>query len=76
MRHAYDENEAVAREENAVSGDSFDPSDSSSSSVNQHRAQRNEADYGNNMPTRPAYYISDEDTSSESGNKYENLAND
>jgi hypothetical protein len=36
MQHAYDENEAVAGEGYAVSGDSFDPSVSSSSSVERH----------------------------------------
>ena len=76
MRHAYDKNEVVAGEGYVVSGDSFNPSDSSSSSVNQHKMQRDEADYESSMPTRPAHYMSDKDTSSESGNGYENLAND
>jgi hypothetical protein len=76
MRHALDENEAVAGEGYAVSGDSFDPSVSSSSSVEQHRAEREEADYGSSMPSRPDGYMSHEDTSSESGNGFENLAND
>jgi hypothetical protein len=68
MRHAYDENKAVAGEEYAVSGDSFNPSVSSSSSVERHREQREEADYGSSMPTRPTHYMSDEDTSNDSGN--------
>ena len=76
MRHTYDENEAVVGEGYAVSGDSFDPSISSLSSVDQYGAQREEADYGSNMPSRPVYYMSNEDTSNESGNGFENLAND
>jgi hypothetical protein len=76
MRHAYDENEAVAGEGYTVSGNSFDPNVSSSSSVERHREQCEEADYGSSMPSRPAHYISDEDTSSNSGNGFENLAND
>jgi hypothetical protein len=76
LRHAYDENEAVAEEGYTVSGDSFDPSVSSSSSVERHREQREEIDYGSSMPSRPAHYMSDENTSSNSGNGFENLAND
>jgi hypothetical protein len=76
MRHTYDQNEAVAGEGYIVSGDSFDPNVSSSSSVERHREQREEADYGSSMPSRPAHYMSDEDTSSDSGNGFENLAND
>jgi hypothetical protein len=76
MRHAYDENEVVAEEGYVVSGDSFDPSVSSSSSVERHREQREEADYGSSMPSKPAHYMSDEDTSSDSGNGFENLARD
>jgi hypothetical protein len=76
MRHAYDQNEAVAEEGYVVSGDSFDPSVSSSSSVERHREQREEADYGSSMPSKPAHYMSDEVTSSDSGNGFKNLAND
>jgi hypothetical protein len=76
MRHAYDENEAVAGEGYVVSGDSFHPSVSSSSSVERHKEQREEADYGSNMPSRLAHYVSDEDTSNDSGNGFENLARD
>jgi hypothetical protein len=76
MRHAYDENEAVAGEGYVVSNDSFHLSMSSSSSVERHREQREEADYGSSMPSRPAHYMSDEDTSSDSGNGFENLARD
>jgi hypothetical protein len=76
MRHAYDENKAVAGEGYAVSGDSFDPSVSKFSSIERHREQREEADYGSSMPSRPAHYMSDEDTSSDLENGFENLAND
>jgi hypothetical protein len=76
MQHAYDENEAVAGEGYAVSGDSFDPSVSSSSSVERHWEQCQKADYGSSMLSRPAHYMFDEDTSSDSGNGFENLAND
>jgi hypothetical protein len=74
MRHAYDENEAVAGEGYAISGDSFDPSMSSSSSVERHREQCEEADYRSSMPSKPAHYMSDEDKSNDSGNGFENLA--
>jgi hypothetical protein len=73
MRHAYDENEAVAGEGYAVSDDSFDPSMSSSSSVERQREQREEADY---RSSRPAHYMSNEDISSDLGNGFENLARD
>jgi hypothetical protein len=76
MRHAYEENKAVAREGYAVSNDSFDPSMSSSSSVERHREQREIDDYGSSMPSRPTHYMSDEDTSSNSGNGFENLTRD
>jgi hypothetical protein len=76
MRHTYDENEAVAKEGYAVSGDSFDPSVSSSSSVERHREQREIDDYGSSMPSRPTHYMSDEDTSSNSRNRFGNLARD
>jgi hypothetical protein len=76
MRQAYDENEAVAGEGYIVSGDSINPSMSSSSSVERYREQREEVDYGSSMPSRPAHYMSDEDTSSDSGNGFENLARD
>jgi hypothetical protein len=76
MQHAYDENEVVAGEEYAISGDSFDPNVSSSSSIERHREQREEADYGSSMPSKPAHYMSNKDTSSDSGNGFENLARD
>ena len=40
LQHAYDENEAVQGEGYAVSSDSFDPSESSSSSADRNREQR------------------------------------
>ena len=76
MRHAYDENEAIAREGYAVSGDSFDPSVSSLSSAKRHREQREEAKYGSSMPSRPVHYMSGEDTSSDLENGFKNLAYD
>ena len=76
MQHAYDENEVVAREEYTVSGDSFDSNVSSSSSIERHREQHEEADYGSSMPSKPTHYMSDEDLSSDLGNGFENLAND
>ena len=75
MRHAYDKNEAVAGEGYAICGDSFDPSVSSLSSVERHRAQCEEADYGSNMPSKPTHYMFDEDTSNDLGNGFKNLAN-
>jgi hypothetical protein len=76
MRHAYDESEAVAGEGYQVSSDSFDPSESTSSSTERYQEQREIADYGSSIPTRPHNYMSDEDTSSNSGNRFENLARD
>jgi hypothetical protein len=76
MRHTYDENEAVAGDGYTVSGDSLDPSISSSSSIERHREQYEEADYRSSMPSRLADYMSDKDTSSDSGNGFENLASD
>jgi hypothetical protein len=76
LRHAYDENEAVQGEGYAVSGDSFDPSESSSSGADRDREQRELNDYAESMPSRPADYMSEEDTSSDSGNGFENLCRD
>jgi hypothetical protein len=76
LRHAYDENEAVQREGYAVSGDSFDPSESSLSCADRDREQRELNDYVDSMPSRPADYMSEEDTSSDSGNGFENLCRD
>ena len=76
MQHAYDENEVVAGEGYAISGDSFDPSISSSSNAERHREQHEEVDYESSMPNRPAHYMYGEDTSSDLGNGFENLAND
>jgi hypothetical protein len=76
LRHAYDENEAVQGEGYAISGDSFDPSESSSSGADRDREQRDLNDYAESMPSRPADYMSDEDTSSDSGNGFENLCRD
>jgi hypothetical protein len=74
--HAYDENEVVAGEGYAVSSDSFDPKVSSSSSVERYREQREIDDYGSSMPRMPTHYMSGKDTSSNSGNGFENLARD
>ena len=76
LRHAYDENEAMQGEGYAVSGDSFDPSESSSSSTDRNREQQQLNDYVESMPSKPADYISDEDTSSDSRNSFENLCQD
>jgi hypothetical protein len=76
LRHAYDKNEAVQGEGYAVSGDSFDPSESSSSGADRDREQLELNDYAENMPSRPDDYMSDEDTSSDSGNGFENLCRD
>jgi hypothetical protein len=76
LRHAYDENEAVQGEGYAVSGDSFDPSESSSSGADRDREQRELNDYAESMPSRPADYMFHEDTSSDSGNGFENLCRD
>ena len=73
MQHAYDEKEVVAREKYVISGDSCDPSVSSSSSIDQHKEQCEVVDYESSMPTRPAYYMSDENTSSNLGNGFEKL---
>jgi hypothetical protein len=70
LRHAYDENEAVQGEGYAVSGDSFDPSESSSSCADRDREQWELNDYAESMPSRPADYMSDENTSR---NGFENL---
>ena len=51
MRHAYDKNEAVAGEWYTISSDSFNPSISSSSSVERYRAQCGEANYESSMPS-------------------------
>jgi hypothetical protein len=76
LRHAYDKNEAVQGEGYAVSGDSFDPSESSSSGADRNREQRELNNYAESMPSRPADYMSHEDTSSDSGNGFENLCRD
>ena len=76
MRHTYDKNEAVVGKGYTIFGDSFDPNISSSFNVDQYRAQREEADYWSNMPSKPAHYMFDKDTSSKSGNGFKNLAND
>jgi hypothetical protein len=76
LRHAYDENEAVQGEGYAVSGDSFDPSKSSSSCADRDREQRELNNYAENKPSRPADYMSNGDTSSDSGNGFENLCQD
>jgi hypothetical protein len=76
MRYAYNKSEAIVGEGYQVSDDSFDPSESSSSSRGRYREQREIDDYGSSIPTRPAHYMSDEDTSSDFGNGFENLAKD
>jgi hypothetical protein len=76
LRHAYDENEAVQGKGYAVSGDSFDPSESSSPGADRDRGQQELNDYAESMPSKPVDYMSDEDTSSDSGNGFENLCRD
>jgi hypothetical protein len=76
LRHAYDENEAVQGEGYAVSGNSFDPSESSSSGADRDREQQELNHYVESMPNRPADYMSDENTSNDSGNGFENLCRD
>ena len=77
LLHAYDENEVVGEGEGyAVSGDSFDPSKSSSSYASRDREQWELNDYAESMPSRLADYMSDEDTSNDSGNGFENLSRD
>jgi hypothetical protein len=76
MRHAYDKNEVVVGEGYSISGDSLDPSKSSSSSGGRYREQWELDDYGSNLPSRPADYMSDEDILSDFGNGFENLARD
>jgi hypothetical protein len=60
----------------AVSGDSFDPSESSSLGADRDREQRELNNYAESMPSRPTDYMSHEDTSSDSGNGFENLCQD
>jgi hypothetical protein len=76
MQHAYDKSKAFVGEGYQISGNSFDPSESSSFSTGRYREQREIDDYGSSMPTRPVHYMSDEDTSSDFGNGFENLAQD
>jgi hypothetical protein len=60
-------------EDYVVSGHSFDTSELSSSSIERYREQRDLDNYSSSMPSRPAHYISDEDTSSGSGYGFKNL---
>ena len=76
LRHVYDENEAIQGQAYAVSGDSFDPSESSSSCADRDMEQWELNGYAKSMPSKPADYMSDEDTSSDSGNGFENLCQD
>lgn len=76
VQHTYDENEAIIGEGYGVSSDSFKSNKSSSSSVDQHRVEQEIDDYKNNMPSKLAHYISDEDISSDLGNGFKNLARD
>jgi hypothetical protein len=76
IQYAYDESEAVVGEGYQVLGDSFNPSESTSSSTERYREQRKIDNYDSSIPTRPSHYMSDEDTSSNSGNGFENLARD
>ena len=71
--HAYDENEVVIGEGYQVSGGSFNRSKSTSSSKEGYPEQREINSYGSSLSTRPQEYMSDEDTSSNSGNRFENL---
>ena len=74
--HVYDEHVVVQEGGYVVSGDSFDPSESSLSSIDRNREQRELNDYVESMPSRPANYMSDEDTSNDSRNGSENLCQD
>ena len=76
VRHTYDKNEAAVGEGYQVSSDSFDPSESTSSSTKRYREQREIDNFGNSIPTRPHEYMSDEDISSNSGNGFKNLTRD
>ena len=73
LHHAYDENEAEQGDGYVISGNSFDPSESSSLGVDRDREQRKLNDYVESMPSKPADYMSNEDTSSDLGNGFENL---
>ena len=76
MRHAYNENEAVQGEGYVVSGDSFNPSELSLSYADRYSEQRELDNFGSSLPSRPADYMSDKDTSSDSENGFENLCRD
>ena len=73
LRHAYDEIEAMQGKSYAVSGNSFNPSKSSLLCANREREQQELNNYAKSMPSKPADYMSDGDTSSDSGNGFENL---
>ena len=73
LRHVYDENEGDGY---AVSGNSFDPSESSLSGVDRDREQQELNDYVESMPSKLSDYMSDENTSSDSGDGFENLCRD
>ena len=60
----------------AVSGDSFDPSESSLSSADKDKEQQQLNDYIESMPSRPTDYMSNEDTSIDLRNGFENLCQD
>ena len=72
----YDENEAVKREGYVVSSNSFNPSESSSSCADRDMEQRELNDYAESMPSKLADYMSDDDTSNDLGNGFENLCQD
>ena len=76
LQHAYDENEAKQGEGYVVSSNSFDSSESSLSSTDRDKEQRELNDYAENMPSRPTDYPFDEDTPSDSRNGFENLCRD
>jgi hypothetical protein len=46
------------------------------SSTERYQEQREIDDYSSSMPTRPVHYMSDKDTSSDSGNRFKNLVQD
>jgi hypothetical protein len=73
MRHAYDKNKAFVGEGYAIFGNSFNPSVSSSSTVERDRQQQNMDDYA---CSRLANYMFDEDISSDSENGFKNLIRD
>jgi hypothetical protein len=57
----------------ALVNNSFDLSESSSSSAERYREQPEVDNYDSNMPRKPVHYMSDEHTSSDFGNGFKHL---